>query len=83
MTDSLSARRRRILSEVRAFAIEAEAVKEFIAGVTPLPVSGKVLDPDDYDVPDPYGQSLSVYQMTADAIREALELRAKTWNFIP
>ena len=43
----------------------------------------ELLDPDDYDVPDPYGQSLSVYQMTADAIREALELRAKTWNFIP
>ncbi len=43
----------------------------------------ELLDPDDYDVPDPYGQSLSVYQMTAEAIREALELRAKTWEFLP
>jgi CDP-6-deoxy-D-xylo-4-hexulose-3-dehydrase len=49
VTDSLSARRKRILSEVRAFAIEAEAAKEFIAGVTPVPVSGKVLDADDYE----------------------------------
>ena len=43
----------------------------------------ELLDPDDYDVPDPYRQSLSVYQMTAEAIRKALELRAKTWDFLP
>ncbi len=43
----------------------------------------ELLDPDDYDVPDPYGQSLSVYRMTADAIREALDLRAGVWTFLP
>lgn len=43
----------------------------------------ELLDPDDYDVPDPYGQSLSVYRMTADAIREALDLRAGAWTFLP
>lgn len=42
----------------------------------------ELLDPDDYDVPDPYGQSLSVYRMTAEAIREALELRASSWTFL-
>jgi len=43
----------------------------------------ELLDPDDYDVPDPYGQSLSVYRTTAEAIREALELRAADWTFLP
>lgn len=43
----------------------------------------ELLDPDDYDVPDPYGQSLSVYRMTADAIREALQLRTAHWTFLP
>ncbi|MBI1323975.1 hypothetical protein GC170_12430 [bacterium] len=43
----------------------------------------ELLDPDDYDVPDPYGQHLSVYRMTVDAIREALELRAGAWTFLP
>lgn len=42
----------------------------------------ELLDPDDYDVPDPYGQNVNVYRMTADAIREALELRARTWDFL-
>lgn len=42
----------------------------------------ELLDPDDYDVPDPYGQSLSVYRHTAEAIREALQLRAQGWDFL-
>jgi len=41
----------------------------------------ELLDPDDYDVPDPYGQSLSVYRHTAESIREALQLRAQSWDF--
>lgn len=43
----------------------------------------ELLDPDDYDVPDPYGQSVSVYRATAEAIREALELRTAEWTFLP
>jgi protein-tyrosine phosphatase len=43
----------------------------------------ELLDPDDYDIPDPYGQSLSVYRMTAESIREALSLRAAEWTFLP
>lgn len=34
------------------------------------------LDPE-RDIPDPFGQSLEVYEDTADAIREALETRLK------
>lgn len=41
-----------------------------------------LLDPDDYDVPDPYGQSLNVYQMTARAIEEAIRLRMSEWDFL-
>ena len=41
-----------------------------------------LLDPDDYDIPDPYGQSLSVYQMTAQAIEEAIRLRLDEWDFL-
>lgn len=41
-----------------------------------------LLDPDDYDVPDPYGQSLNVYQMTALAIEEAIRLRMSDWDFL-
>ena len=42
----------------------------------------ELLDPDDYDVPDPYGQSLHVYRNTAEAIREALQLRVQGWDFL-
>ena len=48
MSDSLAARRRQILGDVRAFAEEALAEQEFVPGVAPVPVSGKVLDADDY-----------------------------------
>ena len=41
-----------------------------------------LLDPDDYDIPDPYGQSLNVYQMTAQAIEEAIRLRLDEWDFL-
>lgn len=43
-----SARRESILSQVREFAAEELAGRDFEPGVTPVPVSGKVLDPDDY-----------------------------------
>lgn len=41
----------------------------------------ELLDPDDLDIPDPYGQSLSVYRMTAQAIEDALRMRLKEWDF--
>jgi protein-tyrosine phosphatase len=41
-----------------------------------------LLDPDDYDIPDPFGQSLHVYQITAQAIEEAIRLRISEWDFL-
>jgi len=46
--DPRSGDRKRILDEVRAFARGALAETEFVPGKTPVPVSGKVLSPDDY-----------------------------------
>lgn len=40
--------REQILSQVREFAEEQLAAKAFVPGETPVPVSGKVLDPSDY-----------------------------------
>lgn len=40
----------------------------------------ELLDPDELDIPDPYGQSISVYRMTAQSIREALDLRLNEWE---
>ena len=37
-----------ILAAVRGYAKRKLATSEFIAGVTPVPVSGKVLDPEDF-----------------------------------
>ena len=44
----MQTRRASILSEVRAFAEESLAREEFIPGVSLVPVSGKVLDPEDF-----------------------------------
>jgi CDP-6-deoxy-D-xylo-4-hexulose-3-dehydrase len=41
-------RRTRILRDVREFAAEETAPQGFVAGESPVPVSGKVLDADDY-----------------------------------
>lgn len=48
MSDSLAARRRRILTLVQDFAKLALEEAPFIRGVTPVPVSGKLLSPRDY-----------------------------------
>ena len=41
-------RRARILKDVRDFAAEETALRGFVPGESPVPVSGKVLDVDDY-----------------------------------
>lgn len=43
-----SARRSAILNDVKAFAAEQLAPRVFVPGESPVPVSGKVLDADDY-----------------------------------
>ncbi len=48
MPSNQDARRNEILSSVREFARNALEPKDFIAGDTPVPVSGKVLDPNDF-----------------------------------
>lgn len=48
MPTNQDARRNEILSSVREFARTALEPKDFIAGETPVPVSGKVLDPNDF-----------------------------------
>lgn len=45
---AMDVRRAGILSEVRSFAAEELEPSGFIPGESPVPVSGKVLDPDDY-----------------------------------
>jgi CDP-6-deoxy-D-xylo-4-hexulose-3-dehydrase len=40
--------RQSILAQVRDFAAGELAAREFVPGTNPVPVSGKVLDPDDY-----------------------------------
>lgn len=47
MTDALDAHRRRILQDVRDYAASSLAPRDFVPGMTPVPVSGKVLDGDD------------------------------------
>lgn len=47
MTDALAQHRRRILDDVRAYAKQSLAQQEFVPGETTVPVSGKVLDPED------------------------------------
>lgn len=42
----------------------------------------ELLDPDETDIPDPYGQSQSVYRHTAQAIENAILQRIKHWDFI-
>jgi CDP-6-deoxy-D-xylo-4-hexulose-3-dehydrase len=46
--DALEAEREDILAAVRGYAKRKLATSEFVAGVTPVPVSGKVLDPEDF-----------------------------------
>jgi CDP-6-deoxy-D-xylo-4-hexulose-3-dehydrase len=48
LLDSLAARRQRILSEVRAYGDDAVAIPDFVPGESPVPVSGKVLDGNDF-----------------------------------
>ena len=48
MPTNQDVRRNEILSSVREFARTALEPKDFIAGETPVPVSGKVLDPNDF-----------------------------------
>jgi CDP-4-dehydro-6-deoxyglucose reductase, E1 len=49
MTDRLSIMRQDILSRVREFAAESlQSQFEFVPGECPVPVSGKVLDPEDF-----------------------------------
>lgn len=47
MSESLSKQRARILADVAAFGRDSLAAQEFVPGETPVPVSGKVLAPDD------------------------------------
>jgi CDP-6-deoxy-D-xylo-4-hexulose-3-dehydrase len=47
VSDSLSERRSRILADVADFGRDSLAAQEFVPGETPVPVSGKVLAPDD------------------------------------
>jgi CDP-6-deoxy-D-xylo-4-hexulose-3-dehydrase len=47
-SSKILSRRDLILREVREFAAEKLVATEFVPGETPVPVSGKVLDPDDY-----------------------------------
>ncbi|MCV6969489.1 lipopolysaccharide biosynthesis protein RfbH [Mycobacterium bohemicum] len=46
--DGLEAERADILAAVRGYAKRKLATSEFVAGTTPVPVSGKVLDPEDF-----------------------------------
>ncbi|OBK43366.1 lipopolysaccharide biosynthesis protein RfbH [Mycobacterium kubicae] len=46
--DGLEQDREDILAAVRGYAKRALATSEFVPGVSPVPVSGKVLDPDDF-----------------------------------
>lgn len=48
MSTATDVRRAGILSEVRSFAAKELEPSAFIPGESPVPVSGKVLDPDDY-----------------------------------
>ena len=48
MADSLQAKRASILSDVRGFAEETLQRDAFVPGVSVVPVSGKVLDPEDF-----------------------------------
>ena len=48
MSSAQDQRRKKILDEVRAFATERLEPEPFIPGETPVPVSGKVLDAEDY-----------------------------------
>ncbi len=48
MTDPQAALRRSILKDVRAYAEVALAAAEFVPGTTTVPVSGKVLDAEDF-----------------------------------
>lgn len=47
-SNKVTTRRSEILAQVREFAAEELVVKEFRPGETPVPVSGKVLDPEDF-----------------------------------
>jgi CDP-4-dehydro-6-deoxyglucose reductase, E1 len=48
VTDDLAAHRTRILDDVRDYARIALDTRTFVPGETVVPVSGKVLDPDDF-----------------------------------
>ena len=48
MSDSHDQQRQRILDEVRDFASQRLEPEPFVPGETPVPVSGKVLDAEDY-----------------------------------
>lgn len=48
MADALQAKRASILSDVRGFAEETLQGGAFVPGVSVIPVSGKVLDPEDF-----------------------------------
>jgi CDP-6-deoxy-D-xylo-4-hexulose-3-dehydrase len=47
VNDALLARREKILATVRDYAEKSLAQQDFVAGKSPVPVSGKVLDADD------------------------------------
>jgi CDP-6-deoxy-D-xylo-4-hexulose-3-dehydrase len=48
LSSDLSNRRKSILEEVKLFADESLKAKIFVPGETPVPISGKVLDGDDF-----------------------------------
>lgn len=48
MADGLEGEREDILAAVRHYAKRRLTASEFVPGVTPVPVSGKVLDPEDF-----------------------------------
>ena len=47
MTEGLDSARQRVLDEVQAFGEQSLSGRQFVPGESPVPVSGKVLDPSD------------------------------------
>lgn len=48
MIENAQGQRKKILEEVRKFSLESFQARDFSPGITPIPVSGKVLDEEDF-----------------------------------
>ena len=69
MTSFLAKKRAEILASVREFGEVASEPKGFVPGVTPVPVSGKVLDPDSLALP---GATVVVTNVNTGFTREVV-----------